>query len=99
MLYFLIFLDGNQREIFYASLYPSKIADYLEAAQKKGNSGTYNIPFLKLEKDAKKLYIIAKQFDDEAKKQGSAYTPLVQDRIRSDDFDKIKSITLTVVGS
>lgn len=99
MLYFLIFLDGNQREIFYASLYPSKIADYLEAAQKKGNSGTYNIPFLKLEKDAKKLYIIAKQFDDEAKKQGSAYTPLVQDRIRSDDFDKIKSITLTVVGA
>lgn len=99
VLYFLIFLDGNQREIFYASLYPSKIADYLEAAQKKGNSGTYNIPFLKLEKDAKKLYIIAKQFDDEAKKQGSAYTPLVQDRIRNDDFDKIKSITLTVVGA
>ena len=99
VLYFLIFWYGNQREIFYASLYPSKIADYLEAAQKKGNSGTYNIPFLKLEKDAKKLYIIAKQFDDEAKKQGSAYTPLVQDRIRNDDFDKIKSITLTVVGA
>lgn len=99
VLYFLIFLDGSQRKIFYASLYPSKIADYLEAAQKKGNSGTYNIPFLRLEKDAQKLYIIAKQFDDEAKKQGSAYTPLVQDRIRSDAFDKIKSITLTVVGA
>lgn len=99
VLYFLIFLDGNQREIFYASLYPSKIADYLESAQKKGNSATYNIPFLKLEKDAQKLYIIAKQFDGEAKKQGSAYTPLVQDRIRSDDFNKIKSITLNVVGA
>lgn len=99
VLYFLIFLDGNQREIFYASLYPSKIVDYLEAAQKKGNSGTYNIPFLKLEKNSQKLYIIAKQFDDEAKKQGSAYTPLVQDRIKSDDFDKIRSITLTVVGA
>lgn len=31
--------------------------------------------------------------------QGALYTPLVQDRIRSDDFDKIKSITLTVVGA
>lgn len=99
VLYFLIFLDDNQRKIFYASLYPSKIADYLEAAQKKNNSVTFNIPFLKLERDKQKLYIIAKQFDNEAKKQGSAYTPLVQDRIRIDDFDKIKSITLNVVGA
>ena len=99
VLYFQIFLDGLHREIFYASLYPSKIADYLDAAKKKKNKRTYNIPFLKLEKDSQKLYIIVKQFSDESMKQGSAYTPLVQDRIRCDDFDKLKSVTLTVVGA
>ena len=45
------------------------------------------------------LNIVAKQFNDEATKQGSAYTPLVQDRIKCDDFDKLRSITLTVVGA
>lgn len=55
--------------------------------------------FTKLEKDADKLYCVAKQFNDEALKQGSAYTPLVQDRIRIDDFDKIKSISMSVVGA
>lgn len=99
VLYFHIFLNGYQREVFYASLYPSKIADYLEKAKKKGNSSSYSIPFLKLEKDSEKLYVIAKQFDNEAKKQGSAYTPLVKNRIRSDEMDKIKIITLTAVGA
>ncbi len=99
VLYFQIFLDGQQREIFYASLYPSKIVDYLDVAKKKGNTSTYTIPFLKLEKNSEQLYIVAKQFNDEATKQGSAYTPLVQDRIKCDDFDKLRSITLTVVGA
>lgn len=99
VLYFQIFLDGQNKEIFYTSLYPSKIADYLDVAKKKRNTSTYNIPFQKLEKDAEKLYIVVKQFNDEATKQGSAYTPLVQDRIKCDDFDKLRSITLTVVGA
>lgn len=99
VLYFQIFLNGQRKEVFYSSLYPSKIADYLDAAKRKGNTSTYTIPFLKLEKNAEKLYIVTKQFNDEATKQGSAYTPLVQDRIKCDDFDKLRSITLTVVGA
>lgn len=99
VLYFQIFIDGREHSIFYASLFPSKIADYLEAARKKGNKSTYHIPFRKLDADAEKLYVIAKQFDNEARKQGSAYTPLVQDRIKCDDFSKLKSVTLTAVGA
>lgn len=99
VLYFQIFLDGQKKEIFYASLYPSKIADYLDIAKKKRNRSTYNVSFLKLKKSAETLYIVAKQFNDEATKQGSAYTPLVQDRIKCDDFDKLRSITLTVAGA
>lgn len=99
VLYFLVFIDGSRQEIFYSSLYPSKIADYLDEIEKKGNSSTYNITFIKLEKNPEKLYIIAKQFDAEAKKQGSSYTPLVKDRIKSEDFGKIKSLNLTVVGA
>ena len=99
VLYFQIFVDRKDSEIFYISLYPSKIADYLDAAKEKGNTATYSIPFMRLEKNAEKLYVIAKQFSDEAKKQGSAYTPLVQDRIRSIDFDKLTSINLSVVGA
>lgn len=99
VLYFQIFTDGKNCELFYASLYPSRIADYLNTAKEKGNTATYIIPFIRLEKNAEKLYVIAKQFSDEAKKQGSAYTPLVQDRIRSSDFDKLTSINLSVVGA
>lgn len=99
VLYFQIFIDGKDSEIFYVSLYPSKIADYLETARAKGNEKTYSIPFLRLDKSPEKLYFIAKQFSDEGKKQGSAYTPLVQDRIRSSDFDKLTSINLSVVGA
>ena len=99
VLYFQIFVDGREHSIFYASLFPSKTADYLEVARKKGNKGTYHIPFRKLDTDVDKLYIITKQFDNEARKQGSAYTPLVQDRIKCDDFSKLKSITLNVVGA
>ena len=84
VLYFHIFVYGKRKEIFYASLFPSKVADYLEKANVRGNKKSLNIPFLRLDKDPKRLYYIVKQFDEEAKKQGSAYTPLVQDRIRTD---------------
>ena len=99
VLYFQIFIDGKNREIFYSSLYPSKIADYLETAKEKGNTTYYKIPFVKLEKKPDKLYIITKQFNEEAKKQGTAYTSLVQDRIRSAELHKLKEINLSVVGA
>ena len=99
VIYFQIFINDNKKEVFYSSLYPSKIADYLEKAKEKGNKSSISIVFTKLEKDADKLYCVVKQFNDEAIKQGSAYTPLVQDRIRIDEFDKLKSISMSIVGA
>lgn len=98
VLYFQIFLNNNKQEVFYTSLYPSKIADYLETIKKKGNKKKYSIPFTKLEKDSVKLYYIVKQFAEESKKQGTAYNPLVADRIRCNEFCNLKSISLTAVG-
>ena len=99
VLYFQIFINGQEREIFYSSLYPSRILDYLEKAKKKKNSVSISIPFRKLEKDADKLFMIAKQFNQEALKQGSAYTPLVQDRIRIDNLPNVKEINWSVIGA
>ena len=99
VLYFQIFINGKQREIFYSSLYPSRILDYLELAKQRNNKVTISIPFRKLEKDPSKLYIIAKQFSQEAVKQGSAYTPIVQNRIRIDDLPNVKEIKMSVIGA
>lgn len=99
VLYFHIFLCNEQREVFYSSLYPSRILDYLDKAEKRHNLNSINIPFLKLKKDAGTLYNIAKQFSEEGMKQGSAKTPLVQERIRKEDFDKIEYIKFTAVGA
>lgn len=99
VLYFQIFLFDGQREVYYSSLYPSKILDYLDKAEKRHNEKNINIPFIKLKKDSSILYSIAKQFSNEAKKQGSGFTPLVQDRIKKEDFDKIEKINFSVVGA
>lgn len=99
VLYFQIFLFDEQRQVFYSSLYPSKILDYLEKAEKRHNEKHINIPFIKLKKDPNTLYNITKQFSNEGKKQGSAFTPLVQDRIKKADFDKIERINFSVVGA
>lgn len=99
VLYFQIFLVEDYAEVFYASLYPSKIADYLDAAQKKGNKSHIKIRFTKLQPTASRIYEITKQFHDESSYQGSVFTPIVQDRIRTNDFDKIKILNLSVVGA
>lgn len=99
VLYFQIFLCDKQREVFYTSLFPSKILDYLEKAEKRHNEKSINIPFYKLKKDSDALYCIVKQFSNEGKKQGSGFTPLVQDRIKKEDFDKIEHIKFSVVGA
>ena len=99
VLYFQIFLFDGQREVFYSSLYPSRILDYLEKAEKRHNENSINIPFIKLKQDSNVLCNVAKQFSNEGKKQGSAFTPLVQDRIKKEDFDKIERINFSVVGA
>ena len=99
IVYFQIFLSTTKKEIFYSSLYPSRISDYIEEADKRGNVASISIPFYKLVKDPEKLFIIVKQFSEEAKYQGSSFNPIVKDRIRSTDFERLTEINLTVVGS
>ena len=98
VLYFQIFLGKNKTEIFYSSLFPSKLAAYIERAERKKRKGSINIPFIKLSKNADTLYYIVKQFDNESKQQGTMFTPLIQNRIRVDEFERIKSIHFSVVG-
>ena len=101
VLYFEIFMseDGKKREIFYASLYPSKIKTYLNKAKKRKNKKSINITFNKLKKNSKDLYIIVKQFSNESRKQGFGLGQIVQNTISFDDLDKIESLTATSVGA
>jgi len=100
ILYFEIFMseDGKRREIFYSSLFPSKLKSYIETAEKKGNKEYINISFSKLEKTANKLYIIVKQFSNESRKQGFGIGPTVQNTIMVKDMEKVTSITASAVG-
>ena len=70
VLYFQIFMKDTTVEIFYSSLFPSKIADYLEKARKRKNVSSISIPFVKLEKDSKKLFEIVKQFSLKFRQSG-----------------------------
>lgn len=101
ILYFQIFVskDGKRKEVFYTSLYPTKIKAYLEKAKQKGNKKFIKIPFLKLEQSSKKLYEIVKQFSNESRKQGFGLGQIVQNTISFDDLDKIESLTATSVGA
>ena len=99
VLYFQVFFKDKDKQVFYCSLYPSKIADYLDEAQNRHNEKSINIPFSKLDSTPEALYVAAKQFSEEAAKQGSGSNPLVKDRIRKQDFDKIKSLDASVVGA
>lgn len=99
VLYFQIFIskDGQRKEIFYASLFPSKIKKYLEEIKRKGNKGSIKIPFLKLNKGD--IYIVTKRFSNESWKQGSGTRgQLVPKTIMLKDMDKVTSVTATVVG-
>ncbi len=101
VLYFQIFIseDGSRKEIFYSSLFPSKIKSYLEKAERKGNTETINIPFTKLEKNPEKFYIVTKQFSNESRTQGFGSGQLVQNTILLKDLDKVTSLTATAIGA
>lgn len=101
ILYFEIFMteDGKRVEIFYSSLFPSKIKTYLEKASHKENKEMINIPFSKLQKDSESLYIIVKQFSTESRTQGFGSGEIVQNMIMFKDMDKVTSITMTAVGA
>lgn len=98
VVYFHIFVGPERGEIFYRSLYPSVIASILDRATEKGNEKSITIQFSRLPRNPDILYEIVEQFCEEAFKQGSTGTPLVQDRIKLPDFDKISRISVNVVG-
>ena len=101
VLYFQIFMsrNGRKREIFYASLFPTKLKYYLEKAKEKKNKKNINIAFARLEKDAQIFYSIVKQFSNESRKQGFGSGPLVQNAIKISDLDNTKEISASVVGA
>ena len=95
-IYFIVYVDGKGNgQIFYASLYPSLVLEYIE---KCGGQKSINIPFNRLEGTPDNLYKIVKQFNLEAKKQGSVFTPLVKDRIRMEDIKNLKEMNFEVYG-
>lgn len=100
VLYFEIFMsrDGKRREIFYASLFPTKLKYYLDNARKKHNKKSISITFVKMEKKADVFYSVVKQFSNESKKQGFGHEQLVQNAIKVADMDKVKEITASAVG-
>lgn len=99
-LYFVMYMneDGTDVEIFYASLYPSKIKGYLEVAKMRGNKSSISLPFLKLEKNCRDLYLLCKQFSFEVKKQGSGEGQIVPRSISGNQLKFVKKITATTIG-
>lgn len=99
-LYFVMYMteDGSEVEIFYSSLYPSKIKSYLETAARKGNKESISIPFLKLAQDSRSLYLLCKQFSFEIQKQGSGRGQIVPRSIKGETLRQVKKITATTVG-
>ena len=108
VIYFEIFMspDGKEREIFYASLYPSILKKYIDEKDEKlkkkktqPNKPTVSIIFTRLENNEDVLYKIVKQFSMEKGKQGTGEVALVKDMIKLEDIDKIISISATAVGN
>lgn len=100
-LYFVIYMNdqGKDIEIFYSSLYPSKIKVYLDKANRKGNTNSISLPFLRLKKDCKELFLLCKQFSYEIRKQGSGLGQIVPKSIMGDDLLNVKKVTVTTVGA
>lgn len=107
VIYFEIFMssDGKEKEVFYASLYPSVLKKYIDEKEEKlakkktrPKTPTLSIVFTKLEDNADVLYRIVKQFSIEKRKQGTGDVALVKDMIMLKDIDKVKSISATAVG-
>lgn len=101
VLYFQIFMseDGERKEVFYTSLFPTKLKYYLERAEKKKRKKSINIQFTKLVQKPDNLYVVVKQFSYESKKQGFGHEQLVQNAIKEVDFDKVTEMSASVIGA
>ena len=100
-IYFLVFMteDGKKREIYYASLFPSKIKRYLQRVEEKMLTKTISIPFRRLKQTPEDFYIVVKQFSIECKKQGFGGGPIGQNTIEQKEIEEVDTITAVVVGA
>ncbi len=100
IVYFLIFIteDGENKAIFYNSLFCSKIKEYRERARQKGNKGSINIPFNKLRNNGETLYSILKQFSIESRKQGSGQGQVVPKTVPLKELSNINEIEASLVS-
>lgn len=100
VLYFQIFMseDGVRREVFYSSLFPSKIKSYLEMVRKKENKSSISIAFTKMKQTPGDFYSIIKQFSNESRNQGFGEGPNIKNMIMLKDIKKVTSITASAVG-
>ena len=99
-LYFVIFFDDTTKcgEVFYASLFPSKLKSVLDKEYNKGKK-QIQIRFTHLNKDAGELYCVLAQYGKEMVHQGFGRGPIVSKMIKLDDIASVESISATVVGA
>ena len=99
-LYFIIFFDETAKrgEVFYASLYPSKLKSFLEKQDNKRKK-QISIRFTHLNKDAGELYCVLAQYGKEIIRQGSGRGQIVPKTIRLNDIASVNAISATVVGA
>lgn len=99
-LYFIIFFDETAKrgEVFYASLYPSKLKSFLEKQDNKRKK-QISIRFTHLNKDAGELYCVLAQYGKEMIRQGSGRGQIVPKTIRLNDIASVNAISATVVGA
>lgn len=99
-LYFIVFFDETSKhgDIFYSSLYPSKLKGYLERAGNKCKK-RISLKFTRLKKDANELYCVLAQYGREMIRQGFGRGQIVSQTIRLDDIASVEAISATVVGA
>lgn len=98
VVYFQVFMksDWSRKEIFYTSLYGSKLKSVLKEV--KENQKSKSIVFRKMNKDADELFSILKQFSRESKQQGSIHTGIVENMIPIEKLPLIKEMHFEAVG-
>lgn len=100
-LYFQIFVseDGVDSEIYYNSLFPSKIRFYLDFAKRKRNKKSYTIPFVRLKADTLELEMLCRQFATEMIHQGPGRGQIVSRTINVNDLKFVKNFSFNAVGA
>ena len=95
VLYFQVFMseDREKKEVFYTSLFPTKIKKYLNAIKKQEQKDLH-IKFYKLNKQ--NIYSIVRQFYSETKRQGLGEGQIVSNTLSYKDMGQMDSFKFNV---